>query len=94
MQKLDVWLEYGVNELCRVKVLVRIAKALESAPRYVHTEAYMRLPEGVQVPRLDECAPILVWNASFWAASMYTSGYAAKADRLEISCEAWGVCCS
>lgn len=71
----------------------RIAKALESAPRYVHTEAYMRLPEGVQVPRLDECAPILVWNASFWAASMYTSGYAAKADRLEISCEAWGVCC-
>ena len=53
----------------------------------------MRLPEGVQVPRLDECAPILVWNASFWAASMYTSGYAAKADRLEISCEAWGVCC-
>ena len=71
----------------------RIAPPVSSTPHYVHTAAYMSLPAGVRVPLLQECSPALVQGATFWAASMYTSGYAIKAKRLVASCEAWGVCC-
>lgn len=71
----------------------RVAPPVSSTPHYVHNAAYMTLPKGVRVPLLEECAPNLVEGAAFWAASMFTSGYAPKAKRLVASCEAWGICC-
>ena len=62
-------------------------------PHYEHAATHMALPEGVRVPRFDECKPELAEGALFWAASLYTSSYASKAARLVTSCEAWGVCC-
>ena len=60
---------------------------------YEHDSRFRRLVPGLRVPRLDDCRPDLVDSAQFWAASLYTSSYAHKAQRLLASCEAWGVCC-
>ena len=62
-------------------------------PHYEHDAEFHQLPAALQLPRLEDCAPELVADAEFWAASLYTSSYAAKAARLVTSCEAWGVCC-
>ena len=69
-------------------------RPVASAPHYAHTPAYLTLPPALRLPRLEDCQPELTDGALFWAASLYTSSYTAKARRLVASCEAWGVCCS
>ena len=78
------------SECCRVPTYTKQASP---APRYQHTPSFMKLPPSLVLPRLEDCAAELVDGALFWAASLYTSSYQAKALRLVASCEAWGVCC-
>jgi hypothetical protein len=66
----------------------------DAPPHYQHISSLMRLPDGLRVPRLDDCDRELVAGAEFWATSLYTSSYAHKAARLDASCSLWGVCCS
>ena len=60
---------------------------------YAHDPQYLSLPASLQLPRLEDCSPELTREAKFWAASLYTISYEAKAQRLVESCEKWGVCC-
>ena len=62
-------------------------------PHYEHSANFMRLPPSLKLPRLENCHVDLVRDATFWAASLYTSSYAMKAVRLVASCEHWGICC-
>ena len=65
-----------------------------TVPRYQHDASFRRLAPGLRLPRLDDCEPEIVASAQFWAASLYTSSYAFKAERLKASCKAFGVCCA
>ena len=78
------------SECCRAPLKRLPAKP---PPHYVHTPSFMRLPAQLKLPRLEDCDDALVRDALFWAASLYTKSYEAKAQRLVQSCEAWGVCC-
>ena len=64
------------------------------APSYEHDASYLTLPDGIRVPSVEDCGAEMAASASFWAISLYTSGYAHKAERLHASCKAWDVCCS
>lgn len=63
-------------------------------PRYVHETRFMQLPPTLKLPRVSDCGAELAAEALFWGASMFTSSYAHKAQRLEASCTLWRVCCS
>lgn len=72
----------------------RSRHAATPAPSYEHTTKYLELPPLIRIPSVNDCGAEMAASAPFWAASLYTSGYAHKAERLHVSCKAWGVCCS
>lgn len=65
----------------------------EPVPRYMHAPSNLELPAAVPIPRLVDCEADLLKSATFWAISMHTPSYDAKAERLRASCEQVGVCC-
>ena len=64
------------------------------APNYEHDARLVDLPAAVRIPRIDDCDASLLEGATFWAASLYTSSYSHKSERLKVSCNLWQVCCS
>ena len=64
------------------------------APTYEHDASLIDLPAAVRIPSIDDCDASLLEGATFWAASLYTSGYTHKSERLKVSCDLWKVCCS
>lgn len=86
----------NAEKCCRAPLYINkfVDHPTNKAPHYEHLPAFMQLPSALKLPRLEDCAAELVEAALFWAASLYTSSYAAKAQRLVTSCEAWGVCCN
>jgi hypothetical protein len=84
---------YRAGEDAEWIAVPRYRMAKPTAPQYEHSASLLSLPEGVRVPRREDCGDLAA-EAPFWAASLYTSSYAHKAQRLHASCVAWAVCCT